>query len=118
MAFSPTGRFIASGSRDKTVKVWMLETGQAELTLTGHTEEVNSVAFSPDGSFLASGSCDRTVKVWELKTARTVHTLRGHTYEVNSICVASQSVYSSSCLKLPHFHRPVTTARSNDSTVW
>ena len=68
VAFSPDGRFIASGSGDKTVKVWELETAQTVHTLRGHTSEVSSVAFSPDGRFIASGSWDETMRVWELET--------------------------------------------------
>ena len=64
VAFSPCGRFIASGSADKTVKVWDLETVQIFQTLEGHTLLVTSVAFSPDGRFIASGSVDKNLVVW------------------------------------------------------
>ena len=56
MAFSPDGKRIVSGSRDKTVKVWDAATGQETLTLKGHTGSVSSVAFSPDGKRIVSGS--------------------------------------------------------------
>ena len=56
---------LASGSSDKTVKLWRLSDGAATATVSGHNNIVRSVAFSPDGRSLASGSDDNTVKLWQ-----------------------------------------------------
>jgi hypothetical protein len=53
-------------------------------TLSGHTDEVTSVAFSPNGTLLASGS-RKTIKLWDLATGREVRTLNGHTDWVDSV---------------------------------
>ena len=59
----PDGRRLASGSRDKTVRLWDVETGACVRTLKGHGNWVLSVCFSPDGKQLASGSYGRTVQL-------------------------------------------------------
>ena len=73
MAFSPDGKRIASGSGDKTVRVWDAATGQpVGQPLTGHTDGVTSVAFSPDGKRIVSGSDDKTVRVWDAATGQPI----------------------------------------------
>ncbi len=85
MAVSPDGRWIVSGSADRTVKVWEAATGRLLRSLEGHTGSVRAVAVSPDGRFTVSGSEDRTVKVWEAATGNLLCSLEGHT-EVDKHC--------------------------------
>lgn len=54
VALSPDWRWLASGSMDKTIKLWDPATGALQQTLQGHDSDVNSVALSPDGRWLAS----------------------------------------------------------------
>ena len=54
VSFSPDGTKVASGSSDKTVKLWDVTSGECLQTLEGHSDRVLSVSFSPDGSKLAS----------------------------------------------------------------
>lgn len=75
VSFSPDGQLIASGSRDKTVKIWRID-GTLLGVVEGHTERVNSVAFSPDGRLIASGSDDKMVKLWN-KEGELLQTLSG-----------------------------------------
>ncbi|MFW9262264.1 NB-ARC domain-containing protein [Nostoc sp. CALU 546] len=82
---SGVGRILASGSEDKTVKLWDVQTGKCFKTLQGHTRWIWSVAFSPDGQTLASGSDDQTVKLWDVQTGECLKTLTEHKSWVRSV---------------------------------
>ena len=70
--FSPaTSKFLATGSGDKTARIWDTETGTPKHTLSGHSNWVLCVAWSPDGERLATGSMDKTVRIWNPVTGKT-----------------------------------------------
>ncbi|HLO14565.1 MAG TPA: AAA family ATPase [Anaerolineales bacterium] len=73
VALSPDGKILASGSRDDTIILWDMETGQPiGQPLVGHTGSVDSVAFSPDGRMLASGSEDTSIILWDVETRQPI----------------------------------------------
>ncbi len=85
VSFSPDGKTLVSGSRDKTIKLWNVETGKEIRTLKGHDSYVYSVNFSPDGKTLVSGSWDKTIKLWNVETGKEIRTLKGHDSYVYSV---------------------------------
>ena len=96
VSWSPDGKRIASGSRDKTIKVWDAQSGTCIRTLTGHTAWVYSVSWSPDGKYIASGAHDNTIRVWDASTGICIHTLDGFTDWVCSIVWSPDSKYIAS----------------------
>ena len=60
-----SGNYFITGSDDNTIKLWNLNTGELELTLSGHSRTVSSVAVS--GDKIVSGSADNTIKMWQLQ---------------------------------------------------
>ncbi len=65
-AWSPDGKWLATGATDKLVRVWNVATGKIEHELAGHTGTIWSLAWSPDGTRLASAAEDKTVRLWEV----------------------------------------------------
>ncbi|NER36835.1 MAG: protein kinase [Oscillatoria sp. SIO1A7] len=97
LAISTDGALLASGSRDMTVKLWNLKTGELLQTLTGHTERVIAVAFSGDRAMLASGSQDKTILIWKLDSGELKYRLTGHTGAVYALAISPDGKRLASC---------------------
>ena len=87
VAFNPKKEMLASGSDDRTIRLWDLsQTKEKPKVLKGHNFWVGSVAFSPDGQQLASGSYDKTIRLWDLNHLNEEPiVLRGHEQSVTSV---------------------------------
>jgi len=127
IVFGPDGRWLASGAKDNTVKIWEVASGRLLRTLYGHGAAVNALAVSPDGKLLASGSGntydvryaklffkggqvggaheDTTVRLWEVASGRQLRTLQGHGLAVMALAFSADG-------------RTLTSASSDFIKVW
>ncbi|CEI91462.1 Putative Nuclear distribution protein PAC1 [Rhizopus microsporus] len=85
------GQFILTGSRDKTIKLWDVSSGQLLSTLVGHDNWIRGLVVHPNGKYLISVSDDKTMKIWDLKTGRCVKTIEAHSHFVTCISYCTTS---------------------------
>ncbi|HAX80298.1 MAG TPA: hypothetical protein DCY88_31795, partial [Cyanobacteria bacterium UBA11372] len=124
IAYSPDGKILASGSSDRTVKLWDIATGNCIKTLHGHADIVHSVAISPippnsekekaqhplasslfrgtaggsqGGGILASGSADQTVRIWNITTGDCCQILTGHKSQISAVAFSPDGLSLASC---------------------
>jgi guanine nucleotide-binding protein subunit beta-2-like 1 protein len=74
VVMSSDGMYALSGSWDKTLRLWDLNTGRTARQFVSHTKDVLSVAFSSDNRQIVSGSRDKTIKLWNT-LAQCKHTI-------------------------------------------
>ncbi|XP_062887094.1 notchless protein homolog 1 [Mobula hypostoma] len=87
VAFSPSGKYLASGSGDTTVRFWDLSTETPQFTAKGHKHWVLSIAWSPDGKRLASGCKNSQIFLWDPSTGKQIgKVLTGHSKWITYLC--------------------------------
>jgi WD40 repeat protein len=96
VAFSRDGRYLASGSHDKDVRLWDLKTGRCVRVCLGHTDWIRCVAFGPDGR-LASAGPDRAVRLWDTETGQQTLALREHSDQVLGLAFSPDGRRLASC---------------------
>jgi WD40 repeat protein len=73
VAISPDSNYVATGSRDKTAKLWEVRSGREVRSFLGHEATVNALDFSSDGKYLITSSGDKTARIWEVATGKEVY---------------------------------------------
>ena len=122
---SPNGTRVVTGSQDKTIRIWDVESGSVVgEPLTGHTSSVDSVAYSPDGRRIISGSYDRTIRIWDAETGALVgNPLYGHTDSVRSVACASNGRHiisgsNDSTIRIWDFEANTEAGKPNETNTY
>jgi WD40 repeat protein/serine/threonine protein kinase len=97
VAYSPDGRYLASGGTDKTIRLWDRATGKSIRTSYDHKGSVRSLAFSPDGLWLVSGGMDTNLRLWEVDSGRNLSQFPGHRDIVMGVVSSPDGRFIASC---------------------
>lgn len=101
-----SNKWFATGSADRTIKIWDLASGTLKLTLTGHIATVRAVAVSARSPYLFSAGEDKQVKCWDLEQNKVVRHFHGHL----------SGVYAAALH--PRLDLLVTAGRDGTARVW
>lgn len=106
VAVTSDGRWAISGSYDRTLECWDLETGISRTTFRGHTKAVYAAAVTPDSKYVISGSADHELRIWELETGALRCILGGHEDKVYAVAI------------LPDGRRVISGSRDHTLRLW
>jgi WD40 repeat protein len=89
VAFSPDGQWLASASKDRTVKLVEAATGKSRFTFSGMDQDVLAVAVSPDGKSVVSSGFEAGLYWWNAQTGQRVRVQGGHGVAVHEVCFST-----------------------------
>eukprot|EP01112_Ceratiomyxa_fruticulosa_P018793 TRINITY_DN6061_c0_g1_i2.p1 TRINITY_DN6061_c0_g1~~TRINITY_DN6061_c0_g1_i2.p1 ORF type:complete len:553 (+),score=111.07 TRINITY_DN6061_c0_g1_i2:85-1659(+) len=78
ISVDPTNEWFATGSEDRTIKIWDLASGVLKLTLTGHINGISGLVVSPRHPYLFSAGEDKMIKCWDLEQNKVIRQYHGH----------------------------------------
>lgn len=96
IGFSKDGKYIVSGSGDKTVRVWDVNRKREVAKLRGHKKSIYGVAFSPDGKRVVSGAYDSKVILWDWRNKSIISTGLEHSKKVQCVAFSPNGKYFAS----------------------
>lgn len=105
VAICPDKQRVATASRDRTVKIWAIATGQLQFTLTGHRDRVTCIAYNPKWAtsdprrshILASGSADGSIHLWQGDTGELLYDFPAHSGALHALAIGPDGKTLISC---------------------
>ncbi|XP_038895738.1 bromodomain and WD repeat-containing protein 1 [Benincasa hispida] len=91
--FDRMGRYVITGSDDRLVKIWSMETAYCLASCRGHEGDITDLAVSSNNAVVASSSNDFVIRVWRLPDGLPISVLRGHTGAVTAIAFSPRAAY-------------------------
>lgn len=103
IACSREQHWVASGSFDRTIKLWDVNAGSPSTPIvtlsapeaSGPKASVYALATDPYGSIIASGSPERVVRMWDPRSGRRIGKLVGHTDNIRAMLLSEDARYVS-----------------------
>ncbi|MBI5787516.1 MAG: caspase family protein [Candidatus Schekmanbacteria bacterium] len=96
VAFTPDEKLVASGSQDKTIKIWRVEDGHLLAVIVGHKDWVNALAFSPKGNYLVSAGKDQNINIWQTADWKKQAGFQAHNGLVQALAFSPEGKYLAS----------------------
>ncbi|KAJ5392489.1 hypothetical protein N7509_007979 [Penicillium cosmopolitanum] len=120
VAFSPSGRLLASSSGDNSIGIWDPMTGALANILEGSLSYASSGAFSPDERLFATGTNDGKVQLWDLITGTLSQQFEGHSSVISLVAFSTDGrlLASSSGVQLYDMATGVSTQADNTVRLW
>lgn len=86
LAYSPDGKYIASGGRNDVVRLWEADTGKLVRTFKEHW--IWALTFSPDGKYLATGGANKIARLWDVESGKELFQMRGHKASIKAVTIS------------------------------
>ena len=91
LAVDPSGRQLASGGADRSVKLWNLETGNVRRTLRNNSDFISTLSYSPDGRLLAAGLMDGKIRITSAGSGRLQRIISAHASRITAIAFSAEN---------------------------